>query len=329
MGDENCRNYTLNVNLAQCGFRYNPLMPLHPLSGVYAAAVTPLYPDYSIDVSAIPFLLDFLAKRGCHGAILFGTTGEGPSFAFQERVDLWREAVQIRNAHPNFKLIAGTGTPSLQETIALTRAAFDLGLDAALVLPPYFFRKATDDGLFAWFSEVIKRAVPSGGALLGYHIPPVSGVALSPDLLSRLKESFPDRFAGVKDSSGDAEHGKLLGSRFGPDLLIFCGADSLFTSALEAGASGCITAPANLFSPLLRQVWEAHTQGGDTATPQAQLNAARAISDRYPPASAMLKAMLARFHGFPRWPVRPPLMPLAREMEEKAAEEFSVNGLNG
>src|SRR5574337_791676 len=149
---------------------YNVSM-LHPLSGIYAAAVTPLYPDYSIDVSAIPYVLDFLARRGCHGALLFGTTGEGPSFAPEERIEACKAALKVRQAHPDFKLLLGTGTPSLDETAALTRAAFDLGFDGAVVLPPYYFRTVSDDGLFAWFSEVIKRAVPGDGALFGYHIP--------------------------------------------------------------------------------------------------------------------------------------------------------------
>ncbi|MEK6573085.1 MAG: dihydrodipicolinate synthase family protein, partial [Chloroflexota bacterium] len=200
----------------------------HPLSGVYAAAITPLYPNYAIDTSAVPYLLDFLARRGCHGALLFGTTGEGPSFAPEERIELCKAALEIRQAHPNFKFLLGTGTPSLEETVALTRAAFDLGLDGVVTLPPYYFRKVNDDGLFAWFGEVIRRAVPKDGCFFAYHIPSVSGVAVSPDLVARLKDAFPTQFAGLKDSSADAEYGRLLGERFGNDLLIFCGADPLF-----------------------------------------------------------------------------------------------------
>lgn len=280
-----------------------------------------------MDLSAVPHLLDFLARRGCHGALLHGTTGEGPSFAYAERVELWRAALHVRAAHPQFRLLAGTGTPSLEETIALTRAAFDLGFDGVVVLPPYYFRRVSDDGLYAWFAEVLKRAVPSGGAFLAYHIPPVSGVAVSPDLLARLKESFPDRFAGLKDSSAEAEHAKLLGKRFGRDLLTLNGTDSLLSLAMEAGAQGCITAMGNLFSPDLRRVWEAHRDGGDASAPQARLEKARAIMDRYPPAPATLKALAARYHKLPRWPVRPPLLPASREIEDKAAAELEAAGV--
>src|SRR4030095_8542306 len=121
----------------------------------------------------------FLASRGCHGAILFGTTGEGPSFSPSEREALMRVARGHRDVIPGFRLIAGTGTPSISESIDLTRLAFDLGYDAALVVPPYYFRKATDDGLFAWFSELIKKAVPADQYILGYHFPDAAGGGFS------------------------------------------------------------------------------------------------------------------------------------------------------
>src|SRR5512147_2610790 len=192
----------------------------HPLAGVYAAAVTPLDPDSDIDQAGLVSLLSFLAQRGCHGALLLGTTGEGPSFSPQEREVIFRAALQVRQAFPGFRLLAGTGTPSLEETVLLTSAAFDLGFNGVVVLPPYYFRNVSDDGLFAWFSQVLSRAVPEEGYLLGYHIPPVSGVPLSLDLLARLKDAFPDRFAGIKDSSADPDHALRLGERFGHSLLV-------------------------------------------------------------------------------------------------------------
>ena len=179
----------------------------HPLAGVYAAAVTPLRELHgsTLDLESVPVLLNFLASRGCHGAVLFGTTGEGPSFSPSEREALMRAASAYRAQLPGFRLIAGTGTPSLSETIELTKLAFDLGYDAALVLPPYYFRNATDAGLFNWFSELINKAVPSDKYLLGYHFPRVAGIGFSIELLARLKDAFPTQFAGIKDSSHDAE----------------------------------------------------------------------------------------------------------------------------
>lgn len=291
----------------------------HPLGGVYAAAVTPLKSDLTPDLEAIPQFLGFLARRGCHGALLMGTTGEGPSFAPQERAAILQAAVQVRQEHPGFHLFAGTGTPSLEETVELTRTAFDLGVDAVVVLPPYYYRNAGDEGLFTWYQQVLQRAVPAGGKLLGYHIPPVSGVPLSLDLLARLREGFPDRFGGLKDSSGEPEHARRLGETFGSDLLVFSGNDRLLTLALENQASGCITAPANLISPALRKLWDAHQAGEPVETLQECIQRQRVVLDRYPPAPPLLKALLARRFDFPLWPVKPPLCAASEDIVLQAS----------
>jgi len=283
----------------------------HPLSGVYAAAITPLNPDFSPDLAAIPRFLDFLSQRGCHGALLLGTTGEGPSFSPAERRQILQAALSIHSEHPDLRLLAGTGTPSLRETIDLTQEAFGLGINGVVVLPPYYYRKISEDGLFAWFSEVITHSVPADGVLFYYHIPAMTGIPLSFDLLARLKDAFPNRFLGLKDSTGDAEFAQALGARFGESLVILTGNDRLFSLALDAGASGCITALANLSSPDARLVWDAHTKGQADTEAQARLNVTRSLMESYPPAPPYLKAVLASQHGMPRWPVRPPLLQLS------------------
>lgn len=293
----------------------------HPLAGVYAAAVTPLH-DSALDLESVPALLAFLASRGCHGAVLFGTTGEGPSFSPAEREVLMRCAQETREMLPGFRLIAGTGTPSLSETIDLTKLAFDLGFEAVLVVPPYYFRKATDNGLFLWFREVIQKAVPSDGFLLGYHFPRVAGIGLSTELLARLKDSFPAQFAGIKDSSHDADLARDLGEKFGSDLLVLTGTDSYLQLAMQNQAAGCITAPANILSPDLREVWDAMNAGTDPTEAEARLKQQRDILDKYPPFPPTLKAVLHRLHGFPRWSVRPPLESLSEELEEGLVREF-------
>jgi 4-hydroxy-tetrahydrodipicolinate synthase len=290
------------------------------LAGVYAAAVTPLRPDFTPDLEALPGLLDFLARRGCHGALVLGTTGEGPSFAPDERAVIYQAALSVRQDHPGFRLLAGTGTPSLSETVAITKTAFDLGMDGVVVLPPYYYRNASEQGLIAWFTQVLRQAVPEGGAFLGYHIPPVTGVPLSLTLLSRLKDAFPNRFAGLKDSSGDAAFARQLGERFGGELLVLTGNDRLFSLALGLGASGCITAMANVASPVLRQLWDAFQTGQATAEAQLQLNTAREVMERYPPAPPLLKALLTNLYGLPVWSVRPPLEQFPPVLLQEAAK---------
>jgi 4-hydroxy-tetrahydrodipicolinate synthase len=297
----------------------------HTLSGVYAAAVTPLKPDLSPDLDAIAPFLAFLAARGCHGALLLGTTGEGPSFSPSEREAICRTAIEVKEQVPNFKLLAGTGTPSLTETIDLTRLAFDLGYDGVVTLPPYYFRKATDDGLFLWFEQVIRKSVPQNGFLLGYHFPGVSGVGFSIDLLARLKGTFPTQFAGIKDSSHNKDFACALGQKFGDDLAVFSGTDSDFSLALQNQAAGCITAPANLISPGLRDIYDSFVTGKEFKTAQSKVSAQRDILEKYQPFPALLKALLARLYEQPRWCVRPPLTEILKAEEDKAVQELTIN----
>ena len=299
---------------------------IHPLAGIYAAAVTPLKADFSPDLEAIPSLLDFLAGRGCHGALILGTTGEGPSFSPDERAGIFRAALEVRRVHPGFRLLAGTGTPSLTETVDLTRTAFDLGYDGVVVLPPYYYRTVSETGLLAYFSELIRRALPEDGSLFIYHIPSLTGIPLSPAFLKRLKEAFPRQFAGLKDSSHQADFTRQLGESFGEDLLVFTGTDSFLQLALECQAAGCITAPANLISGSLRSVWEAFLRGKDSTRLQERVTDIRHILEKYPPFPPILKALLARQQGFPRWSVRPPLLDVGAETVEQALAELT--GLN-
>lgn len=292
----------------------------HPLAGVYAAAVTPIDLNGNPDLTGLPVLLSFLAKRGCHGALLMGTTGEGPSFSPEERAAVWQSAANWRAKEaPEFRLMAGTGTPSLSETIQLTKVAFELGFEAVCVLPPFFFRNATEAGLFDWFSKVIDRSVPEGQWLLGYHIPAVSGVALPLSLLQRLRSAFPSRFGGLKDSSGspDSARGYAVGL---PGKAVLVGNDKLFGPGLVAGAAGCITAGANLWSPQLRKIYDATLRGKEFAETQMEVDSLRAKMDAMPPAPAYIKALLHAKHDLPLWPVRPPLRDLTSEEARSAIQ---------
>lgn len=292
-------------------------------SGVYAAAVTPLNPDLSPNLEDLAHLLEFFYQRGCHGVLLLGTTGEGPSFSVAERLEIFRAAQHARQSFPSLRLLAGTGTPNMDETISLTKAAFDIGLDGAVVLPPYYYRKVSDGGLFDWFSSVLRQAVPEGGMILGYNIPPLTGIHFSLDLLARLRESFPDRFAGIKDSSGDVDYARELGERFGNDLFVLTGNDRYVSLALQNHAAGCITAMANLTSPALRMLWDAHQSGNPNSLLQELVTQARLVLDKAQPFPPLVKALLARRHAFAAWPVRPPLLPVDGQLLEAVSTEFA------
>ncbi|MDX1436952.1 MAG: dihydrodipicolinate synthase family protein [Anaerolineales bacterium] len=302
-------------------------MERQPIKGVFAAAVTPLRSDYSPDLDQIPGFLEFLAQRGCHGALVLGTTGEGTAFSPLERGDIFTAAARVRERVPDFKLLAGTGTPSLQETIDLNRVAFDQGFDGVVVLPPYYHRDVGEAGLGRWFSEVIDRSVPSDGLLFAYHIPSVSGVPIPTTLLQSLHDRHPKQFSGLKDSSGDPAHAEHLGATFHSQLAVFNGNDRHFGLALEHDAAGCITAPANIISPLLRELWDRAETKGDVQGIQEEISSARSILDRYPPAAPLLKALLAEHFGFPAWPVRPPLMPAPASSVDEALQSLLGGGV--
>lgn len=292
------------------------------LQGIYVAVVTPMTPDGLPKPEDLEPLFAFLIRRGAHGVLLLGTTGEGPSHSLEERLALMRAAAAVREGLPGFRVLVGTGTPSLEETLALTKAAFDLGLDAVVVLPPYYFRTATEEGLFSWFAEVLRRAVPRDAALLGYHIPQVSGVPLSLRLVTRLAETFPN-FVGLKDSSGDPAYVQALGERFRGELLVLTGNDRLLNHTLRHHGGGAITALANIASPILREAWETFQRTGQPdEVAQIRLNQGRDVLERFPPYGPTLKAVLHHGYGFPAWGVKPPLLPLPREQAEAVTAAF-------
>lgn len=298
------------------------MSPHKKLQGVFAAAVTPLKPDLSPNLAAIPDLLDFYARRGAHGALLLGTTGEGPSFSPPEREAIFKAGAEIRSVRPDFILLAGTGTPSLDETIQLNKTAFDLGYQGVVTLPPFYFRSASEDGLYTWFSRVIESSVPVGGQLLGYHFPSISGVSLSQSLLSRLAEKFPDQFAGIKDSSGDLAHAEASVVAL-PAQSILVGNDRLMTAGLQAGSGGCITAAANLISPNLRRIFDNFHTGEDTSKEQEIVDVVRGVLETLMPFPAALKGLLAEMYDFPVWPLKPPLESLPVSRIKTAVEQLS------
>ena len=232
------------------------------------------------------------------------------------------KAIQpFRSADTEFVVLVGTGTPSLEETIYLNRAIFDLGVDGVVVLPPYYYRKAGENGLFEWYSQVIRESVPTGETIFVYHIPSMTGIQLSLELLERLMDTFPDRNFGIKDSTVDPEVARALGERFGKDLHTFTGTDSLFDEALLHSASGCITAMANLRSLDLRCVWDARQQGHVDLAARLRLERAREVMSHYPPNPPLYKALLSRLHHLPDWTTRLPLLPMPSEQLDKVIAE--------
>lgn len=277
--------------------------------GVYCAAVTPMSGG-GIDTDALKRHLVTLAAEGCDGVLLMGTTGEGPSLSLSERELILRTAVE---ANTGLKLMAGTGTPSLTDTLEATRMAFEIGADCVVVIPPFFFRNASVAGLRAFYGTVIEQAVPQDGALLAYHIPQVSGVAVPKELLTALVGDYGDRVAGVKDSGGDMAYSLDLIAAL-PSLDVFVGSERLLLEGLRAGAVGCITAGANVLAPKCVDVYRGwRDNDAEVEKWQQELTEARLLIESYAPAPATYKSLLSIRHGGDGWDVRPPLLNHAAE----------------
>lgn len=289
-------------------------MPLSPadLHGIVPAVVTPLNSHDKPDLQALRRHIRELVEAGSHGVLLLGTTGEGPSMGMAERESILEAGLE---AAGDAFVMVGTATPSLRDTINLTRRAYQLGADVAVVLPPYYYKSVGDQGLLDFYRRLFAEAVPGEGMLMVYHIPQITQVPLSFSLLEELIKISDGRMVGVKDSSGDFEHAVQLCSRF-PDLRVFVGTDRLLLPGLQMGASGCITAGANVLAPLALAVYRAFSSGEDAEVIQTRLTAAREVLERYQPFPATLKYLLAQRYGSDSWAVRPPLTGLPQSDQE-------------
>jgi len=208
---------------------------------VYAAIATPIDTTGTLDKTAMSRLIKDLHEAGVDGIVPCGTNGEGPSFSVSERIDIIQHCISVRAGRG---IIAGTGCQSLTDTIALTQAALAAGADACLILPPFFFKQAGEQGVIAWYRAVCD-ALPVGSKIILYHIPPMTGVAITPHIIDRLLESHPSYIAGIKDSGVDAAHTAQLTARY-PQLAIYTGNAPLLAQAITDGAVGSILAIANI-----------------------------------------------------------------------------------
>ena len=216
---------------------------------LHAAIVTPLNADHQFDAPAMVTLLRHLEARGLDGVVPCGTTGEGPSFSVAQRLAIISTCVQQRG---KLGIIAGTGCQSLADTIALTQAALAAGADAALVLPPFFYKQSGEAGVIAWYRQLCD-ALPLGSKIILYHIPPMTGVAITPTIIDALLQSHPSYIYGIKDSGVNAAHTAMLVATY-PALKIYTGNAPILAQAINDGATGSILAIANIVPQALRQL---------------------------------------------------------------------------
>jgi len=282
------------------------------IKGVVTAVLTPIDHSGKPDPRRLAEHIHRLEEDGTDAVLIAGTTGEGPSLSVLEREALLKTGLE---AAGKMQVIAQTGCASLTDTLHLTRHAFTLGLNTVTILPPFFFKGVSDDGLYAFYQWILDEAVPPHGKIILYHIPQVTQVPISIRLVERLLETNPDRIAGIKDSAGDLDHLQKYCQAF-PQLSVLTGNDQLILAGLRIGAAGCVTGVVNVFSAMAAAIIKAYRQDEPAAESlQQKFTAVWRVLEGYQPYTTLLKGLLALRYDDPGWlRVRPPLdsMPLAQ-----------------
>ncbi len=281
-------------------------MPTDKLRGVFTPVVTPFHEDLSINLPAFVAHCRRLVADGA-GIAISGTNSEACSETFEERMMLVDAAIDA--GIPGERVLVGTGCCAIDDAVALTRHAIDRGCAGVLVLPPFFFKNVSEDGVFAYYSELIARVDDPALRIVLYHIPALSGVPISLALIERLVRAFPTHIAGVKDSSGDWDNLAAMLERF-PTLSIFPASELLMLRSLALGAAGCISATNNINA---RAIAQAFSSVAEAARLHESIAAVRKTVERFPMVAAV-KHTLSQQTSDAGWRnVRPPLVPLAAD----------------
>jgi 4-hydroxy-tetrahydrodipicolinate synthase len=294
-----------------------------PIQGVWCAVLTPFDAAGLPDHARLAQHVQRILAAGVDGIALFGTTGEGQSLSVNER-RAGLDALLAAGIAPG-KILAGTGCASLPETVELTRHAVQAACAGALVLPPFFFKEVTDEGVFASYARIVDGVADPRLRLYLYHIPQVSGVAISPAVIERLAIAYPAIVAGVKDSECNLDHTRRLLFRF-RELAIFVGFEPHLPAALAAGGAGTICGIANLYPRLLRRLYDNALDASHEADLK-RIETFIAALERYP-LFAAFKALQAEMSGDAGWAaLRPPLIALDSSARRAWLAEVAASGV--
>lgn len=286
--------------------------------GVMTPVLTPLEEGGAIAHDAYAAHCRRMLEQGMHYVTPFGTTGEALSFSAGERMEALERLVDA--GVPAARMMPGTGFCAITETAEVTRHAVGLGCAGVMTLPPFFYTQATEDGLFAYFDELIDRVGSPDLRICLYHIPQNAGVGFSPALAARLNRAFPGTVVAIKDSGGDWANTRALLDQ-APGLAVFPGSEAFLAKGLAAGAAGCISATCNVNAPMIRAVYDmgAGSEGSDPEREMQRIRAAIQAAGLIP----AMKWMLARALGEPRMGrLRAPLLPIGDARGEALLAEL-------
>jgi 4-hydroxy-tetrahydrodipicolinate synthase len=295
--------------------------------GIWPALLTPLHADLSIDHIRLATHCKSLLARGCPGVTAFGTTGEGPSFSMIERKETLEKLIE--NGIPASQIMVSTSCAALPETLELTQHAVNSGVHGCLMLPPFFLKGVSDQGIIASYRYVMDGM---GGdlpklKLYLYHIPQVTGVGLSHSVIRELKRQYPDTILGIKDSACTTAHSVGLADAFMKDLTVYVGFEPDLPEMGRRGSTGAISGLAN-FMPRLVSRLVMQPDAPATASERERVIQLIDLLGAYSLMPA-LKGVMAMLSGDPDWlRVRAPLVTLSAEEFKSLERTIQAFGID-
>jgi 4-hydroxy-tetrahydrodipicolinate synthase len=280
-------------------------MAAQPFAGVLVPVLTPFTPAGEPDAGRFVAFCRWLLDQGADGLAIFGTTSEANSMAASERMALLDRL--IASGIPAAKLMPGAGACSITEASMLIKHAVGHGCGGVLMLPPFYYKGMTEQGVYDFIAAVIDRVASPALKMFLYHIPPQTMIPFGVELVGRLIKAYPGTVVGLKDSSGDWNNTKAMCDAYaGEGFAIFPGSEVFLLDGLRAGGVGCITASGNVNVPSIRKVYE-NWQTPQADQLQADITLVRMTIQKYPMVPA-LKRIVAHFHNDEAWAtVRPPM----------------------
>jgi len=311
------------------------------IRGVIAPVVTPFTADLAPDHERFISHCRWLLSQNC-GLAPFGTTSEANSMSTDERISLL-DALVAAGINPS-RMMPGTGCCSITDTVTLTTHAVEHGCAGVLMLPPFYYKDVSEEGLYRYFNEVVQRVGDARLRIYLYHIPPVAMVGITPGLVERLLKTYPNAIAGMKDSSGDWNNTKVFLDAFAetPRALnrfdVFVGSEMFLLANMRDGGAGTISATANVNPAAIYDLYTAASAVSadvDLETRQARLNVVREVfgNRKFPSMIAALKQAIALYANDPEWVrLRPPLVELTADQTKLLAVElkridFAMSGI--
>ncbi len=295
--------------------------------GIYAAAISPVTADGGLDGAKLVAYCHHMMSDagGCDGVAPLGTTGESTSLPIRDR--LAAPGILAKAGLPSDRVIIGTGAPSVADAIDLTRAAVEAGYTNVLVLPPYYFKSPSDEGLYASYSKLIEAVGDDRLRVYLYHFPQMSMIPLSVDLVTRLKAAFGPVIAGLKDSSGDFAQSRAFLEATGgiaEDFDVFPASETFLWDGIPLGSAGTISGSTNAFGALARKLLLA-PEGPERDAALVVSKAAREIAASFNNVAAMKQIEEWRTGDETIARVLEPLLPLTDD--EKSKLKSMLDGL--